>query len=92
MRVIALSLQPGKCCIASADLGLHSRAHREDRAEENNAHVCVRVNYLNRVAGEEELLSVHSGSRSVEDHHLGFPKVDLQVMCHRRPEVHPSVV
>ena len=24
---------------------------------------------------------MHSGSGSVEDHHLGFPKVDLQVMC-----------
>ena len=55
MGVIALLLQPGKSGIASADPGMHGWAHHEDWAGEDNAQVCRRVNYLNRVSGEEEL-------------------------------------
>ena len=76
--MVALSLQFGKSGIASADPGLHGRVHCEDRAGEDNAQVCIRVNYLNRVAGEEELLSVHSGSGSVEIITLVFPRLTFK--------------
>ena len=39
MGVVALSLQPSKCSVASVDPSLHGRAHREGRPVEENSKI-----------------------------------------------------